>query len=354
MKLLLGDVLDRIVEVETASIDAIITDPPYPEINRPYGRMTEAEWHSMMRRLIPECRRVLKPTGSAVFILQPNSRKVGSMRPWLFEFQAWTCREWNMVQDAWWWNISALPNGGSTSGDLLRSSLKACVWLGDPDCFRSQDDVLDRSVKKWMSRNWDTTQPDYRRETPSGNGVNPAKLLESVKRRGGTIPFNVLPMGNGHRSQMAGCHGHGAGTPLAVADWWTRYISPPGGTILDPFMGSGTMGLAALARGRSFVGIERDPDYFAVAEHRIIKMQAELPLLTTHHNNPAHNQPIKLVKAKHPTSHGVPTLFPFDPDPDTNPSLPLNPDPSTLAPPAALSSSTGANPAAFLPTTPQH
>ncbi len=276
---LLGDVLERIVEIPDASIDAIITDPPYPEISRPYGRMTEVEWDAMMRRLIPECRRVLKPTGSAVFILQPNSRKVGSMRPWLWEFMAWTCREWNMVQDAWWWNISALPSGGCTNANLLRASVKACVWLGEPDCYRSQDDVLDRSAKKWMERNWDKIQADLRVEFPSGSSVNRARCLETAKARGGTTPFNVLPMGNGHRSQMAGCHGHGAGTPLAVADWWTRYISPPGGTILDPFTGSGTMGLAALNRGRSFIGIERDPGYFAIAERRIQAAQAELPLL---------------------------------------------------------------------------
>ncbi len=58
------------------SVDAVITDPPYPEISRAYGRMTEAEWWDMMMVVCTETRRILKPTGSAVFILQPNSRKV--------------------------------------------------------------------------------------------------------------------------------------------------------------------------------------------------------------------------------------------------------------------------------------
>jgi DNA modification methylase len=120
-----GDCLQILPTLPDASVDAVIADPPYPEIQRSYGRMTEAEWHAMMRVVVPECRRILKPSGSAVFILQPNSRKVGSMRPWLWEFMAWCCHEWNMVQDAWWWNIAALPLGGSNKQGLLRSSLKA-------------------------------------------------------------------------------------------------------------------------------------------------------------------------------------------------------------------------------------
>src|SRR4029077_6586706 len=83
-----------------------------------------------------------KPSGSAVFVLQPNSRKVGSMRLWLWEFMVWAGTEWNMVQDAWWGNISAMPEAHSIQGRLMRPSLKACVWLGHPGCFRDQDAVL--------------------------------------------------------------------------------------------------------------------------------------------------------------------------------------------------------------------
>ncbi len=48
--------------------------------------------------------------------------------------------------------------------------------------------------------------------------------------------------------------------------------------MLDPFVGSGTMGLAALAYDCSFVGIERDEGYFTIAQQRIAAAQAQLPL----------------------------------------------------------------------------
>jgi len=46
-------------------------------------------------------------------------------------------------------------------------------------------------------------------------------------------------------------------------------ITPPGGTVLDMFMGSGTTGVAALRKNFKFVGIEKETEYFTIAEARI-------------------------------------------------------------------------------------
>jgi hypothetical protein len=125
-----GDCTAVLPTMPAASVDAVITDPPYPCIDREYGRWTEEEWFALMRVVVPECMRVLKPSGSAVFILQPNSERVGRMRTWLWEFMLWVGKEWGIVQDAWWWNHAALPVGGAITKGLLRASLKACVWVG--------------------------------------------------------------------------------------------------------------------------------------------------------------------------------------------------------------------------------
>ena len=57
-----------------------------------------------------------------------------------------------------------------------------------------------------------------------------------------------------------------------------RLVTPTGGIVLDPFMGSGTTGKAALSEGFSFVGIERDPEYYAICESRFNGAQIGLPL----------------------------------------------------------------------------
>jgi DNA modification methylase len=112
-------------------VDAIITDPIYPEVHRKgYPKISEADWHDMMRTVVKQCRRVLKPKGSAVFILQPNSKRLGQMRLWLWEFVVWAAKEWNLVQDAHWWAVNALPvSGHNRKIGLLRPSVKFCVWL---------------------------------------------------------------------------------------------------------------------------------------------------------------------------------------------------------------------------------
>lgn len=268
VKLHLGDCLDLLRSMPDGSVDAVITDPPYPEIDRPYGRLTERQWWALVvEGVVPQVRRILKPSGSAVFILQPNSRRVGSMRGWLFEFQAWACRHWNMVQDAYWWNFTAPPTVHShRKRGLMRPSMKHEVWLGPPDCFRDQDAVLwsQSDANKAVDRG-DRALNRH----PSGLTIRPGRCAIAADERGGVTPFNVLPAANTDSRSSAGSHGHGAGTPQVVASWWTRYICPPGGVVCDPFTGSGTMALAALDHGCHFVGAEAMPEYHELARRRI-------------------------------------------------------------------------------------
>ncbi len=57
--------------------------------------------------------------------------------------------------------------------------------------------------------------------------------------------------------------------PTDLMAYLCRLVTPPGGIVLDPFMGSGSTGKAAMREGFQFVGIEMDPEYLAIAEARI-------------------------------------------------------------------------------------
>jgi site-specific DNA-methyltransferase (adenine-specific) len=57
--------------------------------------------------------------------------------------------------------------------------------------------------------------------------------------------------------------------PTALMQYLCRLVTPSGGTVLDPFMGSGSTGLAATAENFNFIGIERDPAYLDIARRRL-------------------------------------------------------------------------------------
>jgi len=72
--------------------------------------------------------------------------------------------------------------------------------------------------------------------------------------------------------------GHPTQKPLRVMEWCLSF-APKAQTVCDPFMGSGTTGVACARMGRAFTGIEREPKYFDIACERIARAQAQGQLL---------------------------------------------------------------------------
>lgn len=70
-------------------------------------------------------------------------------------------------------------------------------------------------------------------------------------------------------TEKASTSEHPCAKPLGAMFWMVKKGSLNGQTILDPFMGSGTTGIAAIRMGRKFIGIEREPKYFDIACRRI-------------------------------------------------------------------------------------
>jgi len=62
---------------------------------------------------------------------------------------------------------------------------------------------------------------------------------------------------------------HPAKYPIKLAAWMIRLITPPGGTVLDPFAGSGTTLIAAMQEGFNAIGIEMMPEYCEIIRSRL-------------------------------------------------------------------------------------
>lgn len=83
-----------------------------------------------------------------------------------------------------------------------------------------------------------------------------------------------------HNTEKMGSYGHPCPKPVGWAEWLVSRATKEGQTILDPFMGSGTTGVACVKLNRNFIGMEINPQYFEIAQRRIAEAQAQLALPT--------------------------------------------------------------------------
>jgi len=90
-----------------------------------------------------------------------------------------------------------------------------------------------------------------------------------------TLPFIICPKASKSEKTAKGkieCK-HPTVKPLKLMSYLITLGSREGDTVLDPFMGSGTTGVAAKQLNRKFIGIEKQPDYIEIARARIRSIQ---------------------------------------------------------------------------------
>lgn len=86
-------------------------------------------------------------------------------------------------------------------------------------------------------------------------------------RKEGSVGINDPLAGAGRTSGAK--NNHPTVKPIALMSYLCRLITPHGGTVLDPWMGSGSTGRAAIEEGFNFIGIDLNPDYVTIASARI-------------------------------------------------------------------------------------
>jgi len=91
---------------------------------------------------------------------------------------------------------------------------------------------------------------------------------ELTNRKPGSAGMNSPRAGSGRTNGRI--NKHPTVKPLALMQYLVRLVTPPGGTVLDPFMGSGSTGIACAREGFRFIGMELDPTYYGIACQRIV------------------------------------------------------------------------------------
>ena len=174
--------------------------------------------------------------------------------------QPYTYKDKNYSEKGFLPNVNAVApyNYNDTNSGVVHT---------DPNCpcyiLDKQSGKLNKQAK-CKTDNKSGWQNDY----VGGNGVN-AVERKLYLDEGGASRFFYCPKANKSDRNEGINNNHPTVKPTELMTYLIRLVTPKGGIVLDPFMGSGSTGKACIREGFGFVGIEREEEYLQIAEQRI-------------------------------------------------------------------------------------
>jgi site-specific DNA-methyltransferase (adenine-specific) len=255
-----GDCREVLATLPGKSIDAVVTSPPYAEQRKStYGGVPESEFPAWTVRWMDPLRRVLKPAGSVMIVIRPHIRD-GVLSDYILRTRlAVRDAGWAELDELIWFKRDAPPLGRV---GRPRRAWESILWFGhngaawcDPKANGTPSKHLGFEYGRAMRYGWDHEH---------GNGS--ASITEGIARCTDVaeLLINDIPK-DGDESA------HPAPFPPKLAAWCVRLACPPGGTVCDPFVGSGSTGIAAIQEGRQFVGIDIEETYVVRTARRLAK-----------------------------------------------------------------------------------
>ncbi len=323
-----GDALERLREMTQDSVDACVTSPPYYNL-RDYGEpgqigteATPEEYIAKLVEVFREVRRVLRPEGTLWVNIgdsyatssgpQPptNTRNSnghtkkavpeGYKRkdmigvPWLLAF-ALRADGWYLRQDIIWAKTNCMPE---SVRDRCTRSHEYIFLLSKVEHYYFDAEAISEPIQGTTAKRLLQDlegQNGSRKQT--GRGDRPMKAVpprfggakygdataEETRTKSGK-PYCPTPRRNKRDVWNIGTGGfrgaHFAVFPEKLVEPCILAGCPIGGTVLDPFTGSGTTGAVAKRLGREFVGIELNPVYCQMARKRIAEAPQYFEQLT--------------------------------------------------------------------------
>jgi hypothetical protein len=297
-KIIHGDCLEVMRSMEPASVDLVFGSPPYEDA-RTYGigfKKAGQDWVDWMVEVFRASLRV--STGLVAFVVEGRTKV----------FQ-WTATPALLMADLHRAGIClrkppvyhrvGIPGSGgpdwlrndyefiicaTNGGKLAWSDNTAC---GHPPKYAPGGACSHRLSSGTRVNQWGASAKSTGRERRQ-NGercagdLKPSHIITTVSD-GVVIPVKANPgnvitckVGGGHMGHSLACENE-APFPLSLPEFFVRSFCPPGGTVLDPFSGSGTTGHAAEIHGRNYIGIDIRESQVELSGRRLADVG--LPLL---------------------------------------------------------------------------
>lgn len=261
-QILQGDAKEALKAVPDASVDLVVTSPPYADQRAAtYGGIKADDYVEWFMPIAAELKRVLKPEGS--FVLNIKERVVnGERHTYVLELIiAMRQQGWLWTEEYIWHKRNCYPGKWP---NRFRDAWERCIHFTKQKSFAMYQEAVMVPMGDWKtSRLQNLSETDQRRDNSkvlSGFGKNISNWIG----RDMAYPSNVL-----HLATECGNKNHSAAFPIELPSWFINLFTQPGDLVLDPFMGSGTTAVAAQKLDRLYVGTELNPEYIAVANERL-------------------------------------------------------------------------------------
>jgi site-specific DNA-methyltransferase (adenine-specific)/site-specific DNA-methyltransferase (cytosine-N4-specific) len=258
-----GDCLDALRELPDASVDLVLTSPPYdrqPKYGN--GERYRTDWfRGTFLKITQEVHRVLAPHGS--FVLNYRSKRNGKERG-TFQYElVFLLREQGFwfAEDFVWGKPSPPPG---RFNQFLKDAVEYCFQFARTDRWQffpeqcltpARWDRRDVERRKRLAHNYQRTN------APSGQGRKRVQAGPDLVRPSTLLTFEPEFQPNPTR--------HPARFPVALPDFFIRLLTRPGDLVVDPFAGTCTTAVAAERLGRRWLMTELDAGYPAVLARRL-------------------------------------------------------------------------------------
>jgi site-specific DNA-methyltransferase (cytosine-N4-specific) len=300
-----GDSRELLRHLPDDSLDLVMTSPPFAlQRQKAYGNKDQAEYLDWLMDFAALVHAKLKPSGSFVMDVGGAYQKgVPARSLYHLRLPIRFCDEigFFLAEDFYWFNPAKLPSPIEWVNKRkmrAKDSVNNLWWFSKTEWPKADvRNVLapysDR-MKKLIKDPEKFYTPKMR---PSGHDIGTG----FAKDNGGAIPSNLLHIPNteSNGGYVAGCKlvgadRHPARFPAKLPEFFVRFLTDPGDTVLDIFAGSNTTGAVAEVEGRRWLAFEERRDYLAASVFRFLPKDTPADRLRAAHDRVANGESVVL------------------------------------------------------------